>query len=327
MKRIPILFAATLAMTSCQENSSATQVVSQTFVHKYGFETTEKDWAARDQDGQVVATLKSGVKVTSTYENGKLHGSTTHTFPHSSIVEKLLVYDQGTLLKERVNDASGMPMREELYEYDYRKVITLWDEKGVPLSIEEYEGDVLTSGKYFTAEHDLEGNVEDGIGTRVKRDRAGQLISKDEIANGSITARTTYHPNGSAHTVSHYRDHQLHGKQLKFAATGRPLMELDWENGVLDGVKTVFRNGSKVAVIPYALGQKHGTELHFDDLGNLTAEIDWRHDKKHGTTKLHSEEESETTYFFNGQSVSAEKFKVLETREHIVSEFNDNQAR
>jgi len=327
MKRFSLFVAAATLATSCQNNCSPDQVISQTFVHKYGFETSEEDWEAREKDGQVVTMLKNGVKVTSSYENGKLHGPTTHTFPNSAIVEKLLVYDQGILLKESVNDISGMPLREEIYESDRRTQITLWDEKGVPLSVEEYDSGILVEGKYFTPEHDLEASVEGSMGRRVKRDRSGLLISSDEIVNGIIVSRTTFHPNGNKHTVSNYHDSQLHGEQLKFTASGKPLMDLHWDHGVLDGEKTIYRNGSKVAVIPYAMGEKHGVEFHFDDLGNLTAEIEWRHDKKHGSTKLHSEEFTDTEWFFNGQAVNAEKFKILDVRERVAAELRDNQTR
>lgn len=327
MKRIPLFLLGSLVFTACQSTNSIDQVVSQTFVHKYGFETSEEEWEAREKDGQVVTMLKNGVKVTRSYQNGQLHGPTTHTFPHSSIVEKLLVYDQGSLLKESINDAAGMPIREEVYEFDNRTIITLWDDKGVPLSIEEYDDEILMEGKYFTADHDLEGRVDSGSGERIKRDRTGLLISRDTIENGIIASRTTYHPNGNAHTISNYHDYQLHGPQLKYTASGKPLMELHWNHGVLDGSKVIYRNGSQVAVIPYINGQKHGVEFHYDDLGNLTAEIEWRNDKKHGATKLHTEDSTDTEWFFKGQSVNAEKFKNLDGREKIISEFNDNEVR
>jgi antitoxin component YwqK of YwqJK toxin-antitoxin module len=327
MKQISSILLGCMFFTACQNTDSTDQVVSQTFVHKYGFETTEKEWEARDKDGQIVSTLKNGVKITRSYENGQLHGPTTRTFPKSAIIETTLVYDQGTLLKETVNDPSGMPIREEVYEFDNRMIVTLWDNKGVPLSVEEYDDELLVEAKYFTPDHELEATVELGFGERVKRDRTGVLVSRDEIAEGIVTARTTYHPNGQVHTISHYHDYQLHGEQLKFSATGRPLMELHWNHGVIDGPKIVYRNGIKVAEVPYINGQKHGTELHFDDLGNLTAEIQWRNDKKHGSTQLHSEESSETEWFFNGQTVSAERFKSLENREKTVAGFNSNEIR
>ncbi len=327
MRRISLFLIGSALFTSCQSSNSIDQVVSQTFVHKYGFETSEEEWEARDQDGQVVTMLKNGVKVTRTYENGKLHGPTTSTFPHSSIVEKLLVYDGGTLLKECVNDPAGVPLREEAYEFDNRKIVTMWDDKGVPLSVEEYDDEILMEGKYFTQEHELEAIVEGGYGERIKRDRTGLLISREKIENGIIATRSTYHPNGQIHTISHYHDYQLHGPQMKFTASGRPLMELNWNHGILDGQKIVYRNGSRVAVIPYINGQKHGTELHYDDLGNLTAEIEWRNDKKHGLTKLHSEEATDTEWFFKGQSVNADKFQNLEMREQLFEIMRGKEVR
>ncbi len=313
-----------LVVTACQSNGPLDQVVSQTYVHKYGFETTEKDWEAREQDGQVVTTLKNGVKVTKSYENGKLHGLTTYTFPHSPIIEKQQLFDEGVLLKEQINDAVGMPMREEVYEFGNRTLITLWDDKGVPLSIEEYDDEILMEAKYYTPEHELEATIALGNGERIKRDRTGLLISRDEIQNGTMTRRTTYHPNGNIHTISHYENYQLHGKQMKFTASGKPLMELHWNSNILDGDKIIYRNGKKIAVIPYVKGKKQGKELHYDDLGDLTAEIEWRNDKKHGPTQIYSEEMTETEWFFKGQSVSIDKFKSLERRDKIVSEFRDS---
>src|SRR5208282_4623077 len=142
-----VVAAATL-FSSCQSNDSGNSVLSQKFVHKYGFDLSEQEWGERPEDGQAISVLKSGVKITHSYENGNLHGPTSYTFPHNNTIEKLLVYDQGTLLKETLFDSQGMPIREEAYEYDDRMIITLWDEKGVPLSIEEYDGEMLVEGKY-----------------------------------------------------------------------------------------------------------------------------------------------------------------------------------
>lgn len=320
MKRKFLFSAIALTFAACQSDHTLDQVVSQTFVHKYGFETTEKDWEAREQDGQVVSMLKNGVKVTKSYENGKLHGLTTYTFAHSPVVEKQQLFDEGILLKEQINDSAGMPIREEVYEFGNRMIVTLWDEKGVPLSIEEYDDELLMEAKYYTAGHELEASIVAGFGDRIKRDRAGTLISKDEIKNGIMVTKTTFHPNGNVHTISHYDNFLLHGKQLKFTASGKPLMEIDWKHNVIDGNKIVYRNGEKTVVIPYVNGKKNGTELHYDDLGDLTAEIQWRDDKKHGTATLYSEDSSDTEWFFKGQSVKADRFKMLDNREKIKTD-------
>ena len=313
---------AALLLASCQSNDALNSVVCQKFVHKYGFDVSEQEWTERPEDGKAISVLGSGVKITRSYENGVLHGPTSYTFPNRSSIEKLLVYDQGTLLKETTYDIQGMPIREEAYEYDDRMIVTLWDEKGVPLSIEEYDGETLVNGKYYTCEHELEAQVESGFGERIKRDRSGLLISRDEMEEGALVQRTTYHPTGHMHTISHYHDYQLHGEQLKFTSIGRPLMSLTWNHGVLDGVKTIYRNGLKVSEVPYVHGAKHGKELRYDDLGNLIAEVFWRNDKKHGCCKFYTEDSSDSEWFFNGQSVTASKFDLLEERERLIAEFN-----
>lgn len=327
MKLKVLLPVAAIMFSACQTNDSIHQVISQTYVHKYGFETSETDWNARDKDGQVVSLLKNGVKVTKSYENGKLHGLTTYTFPNSPVIEKQQLFDEGLLLKEQLNDSQGMPIREEIYEFGNRIIVTLWDEKGVPLSIEEYDDEILTEGKYYTPDHELEASVANGTGERVKRDRSGLLITRDEMIDGKMFCRTTFHPNGNTHTISHYKDYQLHGKQTKYTASGKPLMELNWEDNVLHGDKIIYRNGQKIAVIPYVHGKKQGIEQHFDDLGFLTAEIEWKEDLKHGPTHQHTEEYTDTEWFFKGQSVNAERYKLLESRKFIISEFNNNSVQ
>jgi antitoxin component YwqK of YwqJK toxin-antitoxin module len=322
MKNLVLGSGLLVLLGGCFSSDSNNPVVSQEFVHKYGFGVTEEEWQDREQDGQIVSILKNGIRVTRSFENGALHGSTTYTFPHSSVIERIQVYDQGNLLKEVVHDASGMPMREEVYEFDDRKIITSWDAKGAPMSLEEYNGELLVEGKYFTPEHELEGQVEAGYGERYKRERSGVLVSRDFIENGAIASRTSYHPNGLVHTISRYKDYQLHGEQEKFTSTGKPLMTLNWNQGVLDGLKIVYRNGVKVAEIPYVSGQKNGMESHFDDLGTLTAQIEWKHDKKHGSSKFFTDESVEQEWFFKGQSVAHEKFELMNSREQLVADLH-----
>lgn len=321
-KRVLVAACVPLLLSGCFSSDGINPVVSQQFVHKYGFSVTPQEWQEREGDGQIVEMLASGVKIVRSYENGALHGASTYTFPNSSVVEKLQVYDQGTLLKEVSYDGTGMPIREDVYEFDDRTITTLWDDKGAPLSIEEYNGGVLTDAKYYTASHELEGQVEGGFGERVRRDRSGLMLSRETIQNGIATVRTTYHPNGEIHTVSRYDGDQLHGEQLKFTSNGKPLMKLNWNHGVLDGHKVAFRNGFKVAEIPYVNGLKDGVETHFDDMGNLTAEIVWQKDKKHGPSKFFSEDSEEVEWFYRGQVVAKDRYDMLANRDRLVADLH-----
>src|SRR5690606_12435930 len=127
-------------------------------------------------------------------------------------------------------------------------------------------GTLLAEGKYFSPDHELEVRVENGEGFRTKRDRFGLLLSRDQITNGILSSRTTFHPNGQIHTISHYDNYALHGEQTKYTSLGRPLMTPRWGHGILDGIQTVYRNGLKVADMPYIRGKEHGVEYHFDAL-------------------------------------------------------------
>ena len=325
MKRLSP-YIALLCLASCQPGSTPDQIISEKFVHKYGFGLSEEEWDQRAQEGQIISTQKNGVMITRSFENGVLHGPTTYTFPNSSKVEKILYYDQGDLLREITQDTNGIPVREETYEFDDRLILTFWSDKGIPLSVEEYDGELLVDGKYYSPEHELEARVENGNGFRTKRDRLGLLISKDKIENGMKSASTTYHPNGQIHTVSHYQDYMLHGEQTKYTISGRPLMNLSWDKGILDGIKTVYRNGIKVAEVPYTHGQKNGIEYHYDDLGNLIAEIVWRNDKKHGCCKSYTEDSQDQDWYFDGALVSAEKYELLENREQVFAEFTESES-
>jgi antitoxin component YwqK of YwqJK toxin-antitoxin module len=321
MKQKTIIFSTiVLLLTACSNDDSSNAVLSQRYIHKYGFDVSEAEWDARDQDGQIITFLKSGIKVTHTFENGILHGLTTYTYPHSSIVEKSMVYNQGTLQKETVNDPSGVPISEDVYELDDRRISTLWDYKGFPLSVEEYQGEILTEAKYFNPEHDLEGQVEAGFGEKYLRDRQGLLLSRELIENGIAVTKTNFHSNGQIHSISHYHNQQLHGIQKKFTTMGLPLMDLSWNHGILDGMKVSYRNGKKVAQIPYVNGERQGIEAHFDENGFLTAEIEWKGDKKHGPSRFYHGNAEEKEWFYNGVAVSQEKFETLQTRNEIVAE-------
>ncbi len=316
----PYITTSLFFLTGCGSGDLDTSILSKKFIHKYGFDISEQEWTSRDQDGQIVTMQKNGVQVVTSYENGILHGPTTHSFPNSSIIQHLAVYDQGTLIKEIVNDAKGIPISENAYEFDNRKILTLWDEKGAPISIEEFDGELLVEGTYFTPEHELESVVESGFGERFRRDRTGLLLARELIENGIVSRHTAYHANGHIHSISNYHDYQLHGEQKKFTSQGKPLMDLQWDHGVLEGTKTVYKDGIKIAEIPYNYGQKHGIETHFDDAGHKTAEIQWKNDKKHGPSKFFANGTEEFQWFYNGAVVSRDKFETLAERANLVAE-------
>src|SRR3989304_2858734 len=81
-----VLGAAALLLFGCKNNNQNDDVVSQRYVHKYGYAVSRDEFEAKQYPGQVITLLRNGVTVSSTYENGVLHGPTTHTFPNSQTV-------------------------------------------------------------------------------------------------------------------------------------------------------------------------------------------------------------------------------------------------
>ncbi len=327
MRILAVCTLLALVFHSCQKSDDEGQVVSQRFLHKYGFDLTPTEWQERQQDGQVITKLENGVSVTNSYSNGILHGNTSYTFPNTTVVETLQVYDQGTLIKQVSHDRSGIPLKEELFEFDNRKIITLWDEKGAPISIEEYENDLLVKGQYFLPDNDLESSVEAGNGMRVVRNREGLLISKDKMENGQLVFRTSFHENGQIQSECPFFDYQLHGKMCTFSSAGTLITEQNWTNGKLDGMSFVYRNEVKAAEVPYFDGKKHGVEKRFDKEGNIICEVHWDNDLRHGSSRYYEGDDTSICWFFRDKEVSIKRFHELEFHEKMIAELRDEKSR
>lgn len=308
----------TLILFACSKKQEHNNVISQSYVHKYGLPLSKKDWEERQKDGKIITKLNTGVIVSSTYTNGVLNGATTYSFPDSEKVAESDLYSDGTLIKKIMYDTEGLPVKEESFELTGKKVITFWDEKGVPISIEEYEEGALQKGEYFTTTHEIEAKVENGNGERLIRDRARVLINKDKVENGIIVYRTTFHPNGNIKSQSSYHNYKLNGESLHYSSSGKLMMKAEWKEGLLHGIKMLFKNGNKTAEIPFVRGQKEGVEKRFDEKGILIAEVHWKTGKKHGSSSSFSDEDTKIEWYFQGIPVSLQKYKTLEYRESLI---------
>jgi len=317
-KRLSLL-AVILTFFSCQ-NDNNSNVVSQKFIHKYGFDLSKNEWQQRKKEGTCITTLNNGVIVTNTYSNGLLHGPTTYSFANSSKIEKTYIYENGNLIKEISNDVKGIPYKEEIYEPNCKKTITLWDNLGTPISIEHYENDLLINGKYYKPDNELEAAIENGSGYRTKRERNGELLYKDKILNGQILARTTYHSNGQTKSTMSFHNYQLHGNQIHYSPTGEILITMNWNQGKLHGMYTSYKNANKATEIPYTNGLKNGLEKHYNDNGTLAMEIHWENDKKHGSHRIYKENETEIKWFYKGKAVSLKKFEEFSFREKLIAD-------
>jgi len=308
-----------LLFFSCQ-NDSDSNVVSQHYVHKYGFDMSKNEWQSRTKEGSVVTVLDSGVTLTNNYNNNVLHGLTTYSYPNSSILEKVYEYDNGILIKETHLDETGIPYREKTYEPDNKVLITLWDRQGVPISQEQYENNALVNGKYFKPNNELEATIEDSSGTRIKRDRNGEVLYKDIIKNGKLKARNTYHSNGQIKSKMTFKNYQLHGEQINYSDKGDVILKQTFNNGHLDGIKTVYKNNNLISEIPYVNGIKHGLERHFKQNGSVLAQVHWENDKKHGSERIFHDNDTHIKWYFKGKPVSLKKFEEFSYREKLVAD-------
>lgn len=319
MKKVLALLGL-LLITSCQNKNDDSQVVSQKFVHKYGFELSEKEWMARNKNGQVITSLQNGVVQTCSYSNGLLHGMVTYTFPHTNVIQEKQVYNEGNLIKKTIYEPSGLPIQEYVFDNDGKKIITIWDKNGVPLSMEEYDQDLLWSARYFNTQNEIEASITDGNGTRILRDQSGKILSKEKFESGKILARTTYHPNNEIQSECAFEDYQLHGIQKTFSPSGELLTQSNYNRGKLEGFTQIFKNGKLFIEIPYKDGKKDGIEKEYSQNEELVRETHWSDDLRHGTTSYYSDDFTDTQWFWKGTIVDAKKFKMLESREQLIAE-------
>jgi len=324
MRKLYLLLSisSVLLFFSCQKNDDSKEIISQRFIHKYGLDLSEKEWDKREKDGQIITVLDNGVTVTNTYASGILHGNSTFTYPDSDIIERLLVYDEGSAIKKVIYDEAGIPVMEEVYDLENRKTITRWNREGVPLSVEEYDSDVLIRGEYFDKNNECETSITLGSGYRTRRDRNNILLSKDTFQDGELIHRTTYHSSETIQSENPYKNYLLHGNQITYSESGKPLMEATWEDGILNGMKYIYTNGQKTIEIPYITGKKHGLERHFDANSNLIAEIPWDNDVRHGSSRYFGEEDTKIDWFYKGKAVSLKKFQMMEFREKLIAELH-----
>lgn len=323
---IPLLGCLTLFLASCHKNSQDSNVVTQRYVHKYGYAVSKDEFEERQYPGQVVTVLKTGVTITSTYENGLLHGPSTHTFPHSQTVESYFLYNNGNLVKQILYDIHGMPLREEIQLSPTRFASTKWYSDGTPLSTEEYAAAELVEGQYFTRQNDIESRVEKGRGLRVVRDIQGVLQAKEDIEQGFVVKRDTFYASGAPESTAYFMQGVLHGEKKSFAENGEPLAVKEYINGKLHGKATFYKNGARSVEVHYLDNMKNGLEIHYLDGEVVSQEILWENDRKHGPSKYYVDGVAAVEYFYDGEHVSEHKWKELSQLDQMIGQISAPSA-
>jgi antitoxin component YwqK of YwqJK toxin-antitoxin module len=301
-----------LLCASCQRVSH--DVVSETYVHRYGVQLPQEDWTARGQSGQVVSVRKDGVVETCSYESGVLHGECTYTYPHREVVQNRVHYEQGSLAKEVENYPNGAPKSQTVHADENSSEITYWYENGVPKAHEIYQNGLLITGEYFTSTHEKESAVDDYHGVRVNRDPYGQIVSKDTIEQGLLTRRTTYHNNGAPQSITPYVNGKIEGQRMTYHPAGEPDTIETWVCGVQQGNTEVYLTGEKIADVPYRNGRKGGVERRYREGQVLVEQITWVQGIQHGPAISYVGTEPNTDWYFQGRKVSKSAYDALKNQ-------------
>ncbi len=328
MKKLlpPLFVLSLLSLSSCGDKKDVA-IVTQKYVHKYGYAVSKAEWDAKNYPGQVVTTLRDGVTIVASYENGQLNGPTTQTFPQSQTIESYKLYNKGVLTKEVQYNSRGLPKMETVFMAPAAKTITLWFESGSPLSIEEYSSGSLIEGQYFTPSNETESRVVKGKGVRSLRDAEGILTAKEQFENSSVTKRETFFTNGVPESITFYQDGKLTGERHVYNASGEPEVVEHYQNGLLSGLATYFKNGCKFVEVSYKDGEKHGDEIHFIDGKMISQRISWQDGFKHGASSFFVDGTAHTHWFHKGNRVGQNRFDELcEMDERMQSLLEQNKT-
>lgn len=322
MKALCLLSLAGLLFCGCQDKKKDKKkdVVSQRFIHKYGYDVSREEWEGNQFPGQVVTTLKNGVTVASSYEDGLLHGRTTYSYPHSQTLESLHIYERGNLIKKVSYNIKGMPTKEETFLSPSHVKVKYWYKTGTPKSTEELIDNALVEAEYFTMNNETESRIENGMGTRSVRNEQGVLLAKETIENGKVISSETFHPNSTPKVVTNYSSEgKLHGEKKVFAETGEPISVENYDNGNLHGMCTYYQNGFRYQETPYLYGLKNGIERKYVDGETLVEETEYHDGFKHGPSTFYCDGIAKCEWFYNNELVAKSKYEELLEREKMIS--------
>jgi antitoxin component YwqK of YwqJK toxin-antitoxin module len=310
IRLLSALALLTLA-TGCQTRPSPDDVVSEKYIHRYGVPIPADQWSDRGQHGQICSTRRDGVVVAKTYDSGQLHGECSYTFPHSSLIQKKENYDSNTLTSETHYYPNGVPQKQIDYDGSGSKTLTKWFDNGAPQRKEVYSGDSLSQAEYFNQNNQVESQVFEGEGVRTRRDNYGQLLSNDEIRNGQMVERKTFHPNGVPASITAYNQGVIHGQRCTYSMSGEPLTIETWVNDSQHGTTAIYQNGAKVSDQPYVQGIRHGVERRYRDGDQMVQEVTWKDDQQHGPCHSYFDNGKQTDWYFQGRHVNKQTFDAL----------------
>lgn len=316
-----------LVLSGCQTSGQNKNVISQRFIHKYGYDVPKSEWEAQQYPGQVVTLLRNGSSIVENFEDSLLHGSRTETFPHSQTVQVLEQYHRGSLQKRISYSIRGVPEKEEVFASPYHVHVTYWLPNGAPRCKEEWSGDKLVSGQYFNLLNELEAKLDNGCGERILRDHFGTLQAREYYNDSELVHAELYHLNQIPKESVSFVKGQKTGICKRFTPSGDPLSVEEWHMGKLHGTASYYQNGLCYMEVNYVAGLKNGVERQYIDGKTLCSETHWVDGQKHGPSVVYADGASKTTYYYFNKKVTKKGFDELMDRLAHLSSLNERQAK
>jgi antitoxin component YwqK of YwqJK toxin-antitoxin module len=312
--KMKAIYLTTVALTlacACGPKKPET-AIKTAYIHRYDVEVRSKEeFLSRGGTGVVVSTERDGTKVHKNFVDGRQHGITTCTFPHSEIIAKVARYENGTLVEETVSYQNGTPKEKRVF-VDNTISCTSWYEDGTPRAQEQYIGTLLVEGEYFTNSYESESKVLNLNGTRTLRDPAGDLVGKETISDGKVVFQETYYSNGTPLAQIPIVDGKVEGIKKTYFANGAPKSIEEWQDGELHGATVLFQNGQKIAKVPFVHGKKHGIEIRYKSGTDIVVEeVSWENNVRTGPTVADIEGTKITDWYFNDEKVSRGEYLEL----------------
>jgi antitoxin component YwqK of YwqJK toxin-antitoxin module len=320
-KFAPLL--ALVFLASCEKNTNTATVVSEQYLHKYGYAVSKQEWNDHYYPGQVVSQLSNGIVVTTSYEAGVKHGPTTYTYPDSKTIEKTEIYDRDRLVKEIHFDQTGRPMWQKVNLSPARYEYTAWFKEGNPRCVEEFAGEELLEARYFNLAGDVEAKVEKGFGQTIQRDAAGNLVAKSDIQTGFINYQEIYYSSGALKESAQFKLGILNGERKLFLQNGEPSSVEEYVDGLLHGKTTHFRSGVKHYEVSYLFGSKNGFETHFVDGEHVAHQICWENNVKHGPEVFYMVSGPVTHYYYQGDELSKSRYDEMVRLDEMISQIQN----
>ena len=314
-KYVPLI---ALLLIACDNDSKKKDVISQRYVHKYGYDVSRDEWKSELYPGQVLTTLRDGKTITESYEDGILHGARTETYPHSQTLQSLEQYEKGRLLKRVNYNVRGVPQEETQFRGDKHLVVITWYPTGTPKSKEEIKDDILVNGQYFNLANETDSRIENGTGEKTIRNQSGDILAKEVFNNYALTYEETYYPNNTPHVTASFEGGLLHGERKVFAMGGEPISVENFYKGQKHGIATYYQNGYKYLETPYVQGLKNGIERHYIDGEIISEETEFQNDLRQGSSILYCDGSAKTNWYFEDELVSRSKYEQLMQRHELI---------